>query len=98
ALTSLKYSVLWGKLLRATCPESSTINPLLFPASGGLQGTRSIPPDTLFARQEGNEFPRPSMKLNPYLLRSTIVAALGGLLFGFDTAVIPGTTHALPEP
>ena len=37
------------------------------------------------------------MNLNPYLLRSTIVAALGGLLFGFDTAVIAGTTHALTE-
>jgi MFS transporter, SP family, arabinose:H+ symporter len=35
------------------------------------------------------------MKLNAYLLRSTVVAALGGLLFGFDTAVIAGTTHAL---
>ena len=37
------------------------------------------------------------MKLNPYLLRSTVVAALGGLLFGFDTAVIAGATHALAE-
>ena len=37
------------------------------------------------------------MRLNLYLLRSTIVAALGGLLFGFDTAVIAGTTHALTE-
>jgi SP family arabinose:H+ symporter-like MFS transporter len=36
-----------------------------------------------------------SMKLNASLLRSTIVAALGGLLFGFDTAVIAGTTSAL---
>jgi sugar porter (SP) family MFS transporter len=35
------------------------------------------------------------VKLNSYVLRSTIVAALGGLLFGFDTAVIAGTTHAL---
>jgi SP family arabinose:H+ symporter-like MFS transporter len=35
------------------------------------------------------------MKLNSYLLRSTVVAALGGLLFGFDTVVISGTTHAL---
>jgi len=35
------------------------------------------------------------MKLNSYLLRSTIVAALGGLLFGFDTAVIAGATKAL---
>ena len=37
------------------------------------------------------------MKLNAYLMRSTVVAALGGLLFGFDTAVIAGTTHALSE-
>lgn len=35
--------------------------------------------------------------VNIYLLRSTIVAALGGLLFGFDTAVIAGTTRALTE-
>lgn len=37
------------------------------------------------------------MTLNGYLIKSTIVAALGGLLFGFDTAVIAGTTHALTE-
>ncbi|MGB7846791.1 MAG: sugar porter family MFS transporter [Candidatus Acidiferrum sp.] len=37
------------------------------------------------------------MKLNSNLLKSTVVAALGGLLFGFDTAVIAGTTHALTE-
>jgi MFS transporter, SP family, arabinose:H+ symporter len=35
------------------------------------------------------------MRLNAYLLKSTIVAALGGLLFGFDTAVIAGTTSGL---
>jgi sugar porter (SP) family MFS transporter len=35
------------------------------------------------------------MRLNAYLVKSTIVAALGGLLFGFDTAVISGTTSAL---
>lgn len=35
------------------------------------------------------------MKLNAYLVKSTVVAALGGLLFGFDTAVISGTTSAL---
>jgi len=35
------------------------------------------------------------MTINSYLLRSTAVAALGGLLFGFDTAVIAGATHAL---
>src|SRR5215470_3353505 len=37
------------------------------------------------------------MKLNAYLLRSVVVASLGGLLFGFDTAVISGTTRALSE-
>ena len=37
------------------------------------------------------------MKLNSYLLKSTVVAALGGLLFGFDTAVIAGATHALTD-
>ena len=35
------------------------------------------------------------MNLKPILLFSTIVAALGGFLFGFDTAVISGTTHWL---
>jgi SP family arabinose:H+ symporter-like MFS transporter len=35
------------------------------------------------------------MKLNQFLIKSTVVAALGGLLFGFDTAVISGTTHGL---
>jgi SP family arabinose:H+ symporter-like MFS transporter len=33
--------------------------------------------------------------LNRYLIRSAVTGALGGLLFGFDTAVIAGTTHAL---
>ena len=35
------------------------------------------------------------MTLNAYLVKSTVVAALGGLLLGFDTAVISGTTSAL---
>jgi SP family arabinose:H+ symporter-like MFS transporter len=35
------------------------------------------------------------MALNATLVKSAIVAALGGLLFGFDTAVIAGTTDAL---
>lgn len=35
--------------------------------------------------------------INAYLLRSSLVAALGGLLFGFDTAVISGATKALSE-
>jgi MFS transporter, SP family, arabinose:H+ symporter len=35
------------------------------------------------------------MKLNSYLLKSSVVAALGGLLFGFDTAVIAGAIEPL---
>lgn len=35
------------------------------------------------------------MTLTGTLVKSTIVAALGGLLFGFDTAVIAGTTAGL---
>jgi SP family arabinose:H+ symporter-like MFS transporter len=37
------------------------------------------------------------MALNSYLIKSTVVAALGGLLFGFDTAVISGTTRSLTQ-
>ena len=37
------------------------------------------------------------MTLNANLKKSTVVAALGGLLFGFDTAVIAGTTQGLTE-
>ena len=37
------------------------------------------------------------MKTNRYLLGSTLVAALGSFLFGFDTAVISGTTDALRQ-
>ena len=37
------------------------------------------------------------MRMTSFLLRSSIVGALGGLLFGFDTAVISGTLHQLTE-
>ena len=38
---------------------------------------------------------REELNLNAPLRKATVVGALGGLLFGFDTAVIAGTTHSL---
>lgn len=35
------------------------------------------------------------MSINSYVVKGTVVGALGGLLFGFDTAVISGATQAL---
>ena len=37
------------------------------------------------------------MRITSKLLRSTVVGALGGLLFGFDTVVISGTTAQLTQ-
>jgi SP family arabinose:H+ symporter-like MFS transporter len=37
------------------------------------------------------------MTISGMIVRSTVVAALGGLLFGFDTAVIAGITDALTQ-
>ncbi len=36
-----------------------------------------------------------SLGMNRYVVRGAVVGALGGLLFGFDTAVIAGTTSSL---
>lgn len=41
--------------------------------------------------------PRGRVPLTPILVMSALVAALGGLLFGADTAVIAGTTHSLTQ-
>ena len=38
------------------------------------------------------------MAMTKYLLKSTITGALGGLLFGFDTAVIAGATSGAAPP
>ena len=44
---------------------------------------------------ESGSQPKPVLRVTPTLVISALVAALGGLLFGFDTAVIAGTTHSL---
>jgi sugar porter (SP) family MFS transporter len=38
---------------------------------------------------------RDGLRLNPVLLKGVAVGAIGGLLFGFDTVVIAGTTRGL---
>jgi sugar porter (SP) family MFS transporter len=42
-------------------------------------------------------FPSRPVRVNFVLVMSTVVAALGGLLFGLDTAVIAGTTDSLTQ-
>lgn len=41
--------------------------------------------------------PTVPLRTTATLILSALVAALGGLLFGFDTAVIAGTTHSLTQ-
>lgn len=38
-----------------------------------------------------------SQSINKHLLTTAVIASLGGLLFGFDTAVIAGTTRSLSD-
>lgn len=45
----------------------------------------------------GDVLPQQRSGANSLVIRSAIVASLGGLIFGFDTAVISGTTNALEQ-
>jgi D-xylose-proton symporter len=36
-------------------------------------------------------------RITPLVIRSAVVAAIGGLIFGFDTAVISGATDTLKD-
>jgi sugar porter (SP) family MFS transporter len=44
---------------------------------------------------QSSPHPVTEKRMNKYLVKATVVGALGGLLFGFDTAVIAGTTEQL---
>ncbi len=52
---------------------------------------------TVIPGQQTVTHPGGSTRLNALLIRSIVVGALGGLLFGFDTAVIAGTTQQLTQ-
>ncbi len=52
---------------------------------------------TVIPGQQTITQPGGSTRLNALLIRSIVVGALGGLLFGFDTAVIAGTTQQLSQ-
>ena len=51
--------------------------------------------DSLRCERVTLAFPFENDNMNSYLAKSSVVAALGGLLFGFDTAVIAGAISAL---
>src|SRR5580693_5261388 len=65
--------------------------------AGSLRGGWLPPPSCNSAFRQTVIKSGLAMTLNGYLVKSTIVAALGGLLFGFDTVVISGTTDALTK-
>lgn len=52
-------------------------------------------PDSKLAHHSPNFPPARSRGINSLVVKATVVGALGGFLFGFDTAVISGTTQAL---
>ena len=57
----------------------------------GAESVGREPEGSGFDGDAGSEIPT-SGGLRLTLIASTVIAALGGLLFGFDTAVISGTT------
>ncbi|MGH9451188.1 MAG: hypothetical protein ACRD11_11725, partial [Terriglobia bacterium] len=48
-----------------------------------------------YGHYDSNVFLSAKVAINSHVVKSTVVGALGGFLFGFDTAVISGTTHTL---
>jgi sugar porter (SP) family MFS transporter len=61
--------------------------------AGEVVSRRAVGYDEYIAEQPGKQ----KMKSKSFLMRSVLVAALGGFLFGFDTIVIQGTVGALEK-
>ncbi len=77
-------------------PEAAALYQSLGFEETGRFNDNPVPGLTFYILKLSSETRR-QMTINFHVVKSTVVGALGGLLFGFDTAVISGTTNALTQ-